>query len=94
MGDGALIGIGAIVLDGARVGEEALVGAGALVTPESEVPARTLVVGTPARAVRRVDGFREPASPARSRVMIAGDEAEPTPAQHPFGDLEHRQHRR
>jgi carbonic anhydrase/acetyltransferase-like protein (isoleucine patch superfamily) len=50
-----LIGIGAIVLDGARVGEEALVGAGAVVVPGGEVPARTLVVGTPARVVRELD---------------------------------------
>ena len=52
MGDGALIGIGAVVLDGARVGDEALVGAGAVVVPGAEVPPRTLVVGTPARSVR------------------------------------------
>ena len=52
VGDGALIGIGAIVLDGARVGEEALVAAGAVVTPEAEIAPRTLAVGTPARAVR------------------------------------------
>ncbi|MBW2242799.1 MAG: gamma carbonic anhydrase family protein [Deltaproteobacteria bacterium] len=55
VGDGALIGIGAIVLDGARVGEEALVGAGAVVVPGGEVPPRTLVVGTPARVVRELD---------------------------------------
>ncbi|MCP3986004.1 MAG: gamma carbonic anhydrase family protein [bacterium] len=52
--DGALIGIGAIVLDGARVGEEALVGAGAVVVPGGEVPPGTLVVGTPARVVREL----------------------------------------
>ncbi len=55
VGDGALIGIGAIVLDGARVGAEALVGAGAVVTPEAEIPPRTLVVGTPARPVRELN---------------------------------------
>ena len=52
--DGALIGIGAIVLDGAEVGEGALVGAGAIVTPGSIVPARTLVLGAPARPVREL----------------------------------------
>jgi carbonic anhydrase/acetyltransferase-like protein (isoleucine patch superfamily) len=50
--DGALIGIGAIVLDGAEVGEGALIGAGAVVTPGTRVPARALVLGTPARVVR------------------------------------------
>ncbi len=54
VGDGALIGIGAVVLDGARVGDEALVAAGAVVAPGAEVPPRTLVVGTPARPVREL----------------------------------------
>ncbi len=54
VGDGALIGIGAIVLDGARIGEEAIVAAGALVPPGKEVPPRTLVVGVPARPVREL----------------------------------------
>ena len=55
VGDGALIGIGAIVLDGASVGECALVAAGALVTPGDRVAPRSLVVGTPAREVRILD---------------------------------------
>jgi carbonic anhydrase/acetyltransferase-like protein (isoleucine patch superfamily) len=53
--DGALVGIGAVVLDGARVGAEALVGAGALVPPGARIPARHLVVGVPARVVRVLD---------------------------------------
>lgn len=50
VGDGCLIGIGAIVLNGVRVGEGALVAAGAVVT--QDVPARTLVAGIPAKAKR------------------------------------------
>jgi carbonic anhydrase/acetyltransferase-like protein (isoleucine patch superfamily) len=50
--DGALIGIAAVVLDGARIGAEALVGAGALVPPGMEVPEGALVLGVPARVVR------------------------------------------
>ena len=50
--DACLIGIGAIVLDGARIGAASLVGAGALVTPGTEVPPRSLVLGSPARRVR------------------------------------------
>jgi carbonic anhydrase/acetyltransferase-like protein (isoleucine patch superfamily) len=49
---GCLIGIGAIVLDGARIGRGSVVAAGALVTAGVEVPARSLVVGMPARVVR------------------------------------------
>jgi len=55
VGDGALIGIGAVVLDGCVVGEEALVGAGAVVPPGFEVPAGMLAVGVPARIVRPLE---------------------------------------
>ena len=51
---GAMIGIGAIVLSGARVGAGAIVGAGSVVLEGTRVPPRTLVVGAPARVVRRV----------------------------------------
>jgi carbonic anhydrase/acetyltransferase-like protein (isoleucine patch superfamily) len=50
--DGALVGIGAIVLDGAEIGEEAWIGAGAVVSPGTKVPARALVRGVPGRVVR------------------------------------------
>jgi len=52
--DGALIGIGAVVLDGARVGEEALVAAGAVVAPGFEVPDGALALGVPARVSRKL----------------------------------------
>jgi gamma-carbonic anhydrase len=53
--DGALIGIGSIVLDNAVIGHEAWVGAGALVPLGMRVPPRTLVMGQPARIVRELD---------------------------------------
>jgi carbonic anhydrase/acetyltransferase-like protein (isoleucine patch superfamily) len=52
VGDGALIGIGAIVLDGATVGEGALVGAGAVVTPGTRIAAGVVALGSPAREIR------------------------------------------
>jgi carbonic anhydrase/acetyltransferase-like protein (isoleucine patch superfamily) len=52
VGDGALIGIGAIVLDGAEIGENALVAAGAVVRPGQRVEAGQLVAGVPARPQR------------------------------------------
>ena len=51
---GALIGIGAILLDNALVEEGALVGAMSLVTPGMRVPAGQLVMGQPARVIRPV----------------------------------------
>jgi acetyltransferase-like isoleucine patch superfamily enzyme len=47
--DGALLGIGSIVLPGVTIGERAAVGAGAVVT--RDVPPRTVVFGNPARVV-------------------------------------------
>jgi carbonic anhydrase/acetyltransferase-like protein (isoleucine patch superfamily) len=49
------IGIGAVVLDGAVIEEGAQVGAGALVPPGKVVPAGWLVMGVPARPVRKMD---------------------------------------
>jgi carbonic anhydrase/acetyltransferase-like protein (isoleucine patch superfamily) len=54
VGRGALIGIGAIVLSRARIGAGAVVGAGSVVLEGTKVPPRTLVVGAPARVVRKV----------------------------------------
>jgi len=52
--DGAFIGMGAIILDGAVIGEGALIGAGALVTEGKEIPPRTLVMGVPARVIKKL----------------------------------------
>jgi acetyltransferase-like isoleucine patch superfamily enzyme len=49
---GARIGGGAVLCPGIEIGEDAFVGAGAVVT--KDVPARTLVVGNPARVLREV----------------------------------------
>ena len=50
----ALIGIGAIVLDGAEVGEGAWIAAGAVVTPETRIPPWELAVGIPAKPIRKL----------------------------------------
>ncbi|MEQ1902797.1 MAG: gamma carbonic anhydrase family protein [Pirellulaceae bacterium] len=50
--DEALVGIRAVVLNGARIGRGSIVGAGALVPENFEVPPNTLFVGVPARFVR------------------------------------------
>lgn len=52
VGDGALIGMGSILLGGSVVGKGALIGAGSLVTPGARIPAGHLALGRPARAVR------------------------------------------
>ena len=52
---GALIGIGSIVLDDVRVGAQSLVAAGSLLTPGTIIPPRSLVMGAPAKVKRPLD---------------------------------------
>ncbi|MFT4243480.1 MAG: gamma carbonic anhydrase family protein [Acidovorax sp.] len=54
IGDESLIGIGAIVLNGAKIGRNCLVGAGALVTEGKEFPDGSMILGSPAKAVRQL----------------------------------------
>jgi carbonic anhydrase/acetyltransferase-like protein (isoleucine patch superfamily) len=55
IGSNSLIGMGAIVLNGAVIGNNCLVGAGALVTEGKHFPDNSLIVGTPAKAIRTLD---------------------------------------
>lgn len=55
VGDGSLIGMGATVLNGARIGAGCLVGANALVTEGKAFPDGSLIVGSPAKAIRALD---------------------------------------
>jgi carbonic anhydrase/acetyltransferase-like protein (isoleucine patch superfamily) len=55
IGDNTLVGMGAIILNGAKIGANCLVGAGALVTEGKEFPDNSLIVGTPAKAIRMLD---------------------------------------
>jgi carbonic anhydrase/acetyltransferase-like protein (isoleucine patch superfamily) len=52
--DGTLIGIQATVLNNAHIGRDCLVGAGALVTEGKNFPPRSLILGSPAKAVREL----------------------------------------
>lgn len=55
VGEGSFLGIGTVVLPGTRIGRGVMVGAGSVVS--GELPDHTVVVGNPARVVRRyVDG--------------------------------------
>ncbi|MBN9430131.1 MAG: gamma carbonic anhydrase family protein [Burkholderiales bacterium] len=54
IGDGSLIGMQAIVLNGARIGRECLIGAGALIPENKEIPDRSVVMGAPGKVVRQL----------------------------------------
>ena len=55
LGANTLVGMGATILNRAVIGENCLVGAGALVTEGKAFPPGSLIVGSPARAVRQLD---------------------------------------
>ncbi len=55
IGDEVLVGMGAIVLDGAEIGARSIVGAHALVTIGMKVPPGSLVLGSPAKVVRQLN---------------------------------------
>ena len=55
IGDGCLIGMGAVILNGAKLGRNCLVGAGALVTEGKEFPDGSMIIGSPAKAIRTCD---------------------------------------
>jgi len=54
VGNEVLIGMGAVVLDGAVIGRQSLIGAKALVTQGARIPPGSLVLGAPARVVRKL----------------------------------------
>jgi len=68
IGDRSLVGMGATILNGARIGEDCLVGANALVTEGEVFEPGWLIVGAPARAVRKLDA----AAIAQLRLPAAG----------------------
>ena len=61
IGDGSLIGIGAVVLNGAKIGKGCIVGAGALVTEGKEFADGSMIIGSPAKAVRELSADRQQA---------------------------------
>ena len=55
VGDGSLIGIQVVVLNGAVIGRNCLIGAGALITEGKQIPDGSLVIGSPAKVVRQLE---------------------------------------
>lgn len=53
--DNTLIGMGAIVLNHAKIGRNCLIGAGALIPERKEIPDNSLVIGAPGKVIRQID---------------------------------------
>jgi carbonic anhydrase/acetyltransferase-like protein (isoleucine patch superfamily) len=54
IGDGSLIGIQSVLLNGVKIGKNCIVGAGSLVTEGKQFPDGVLIMGSPARVVREL----------------------------------------
>jgi deoxyuridine 5'-triphosphate nucleotidohydrolase len=63
--DRCLVGIGALVLNGARIGAGSVIGAGAVVAERQVIPPRSLVLGVPGKVVREL-GPEHAAMPERA----------------------------
>ncbi|MAT34783.1 MAG: gamma carbonic anhydrase family protein [Ponticaulis sp.] len=55
IGDNSLIGIGATVLNRAKIGKNCLIGAHALIPEGKEIPDNSLVMGAPGKVIRQID---------------------------------------
>ena len=55
IGDRTLVGIQAVIFDGAIVGSDCLIGANALVKAGAVIPDGSMVVGSPAKVIRQTD---------------------------------------
>ena len=68
-----LIGIGTIILDGARIGKNSLVAAGSLVTPGTQIPNGSMVMGSPAKVTRMLteDEIAKIAESSRSYIDLS-----------------------
>lgn len=75
IGDEVLVGMGAIVMDGAKVGARSIVAAGSLVPKGREIPPGSLAMGSPAKVVRTLglEEQRELRSWAEKYIRVAAE---------------------
>jgi len=55
VGDYSLVGIGAVILNGAKIGKHCIIGANTLIGEGKEIPDGSLVVGSPGKVVRELN---------------------------------------
>ncbi|MGX1305551.1 carbonic anhydrase/acetyltransferase-like protein (isoleucine patch superfamily) [Amorphus suaedae] len=71
IGDNSLIGMGATVLNHARIGRNCIIGANALIAEGKEIPDNSLVVGMPGKVVRTLDEASAEALTASAAHYVA-----------------------
>lgn len=75
IGDRSLIGMGAVILDGAKIGNDCIIGAGSLVTKNTVIPDGSLVLGSPAKIKRNLTWEEKIGNLENSReyVKVSGE---------------------
>ena len=73
--ESSLIGMGSIILNGAEIGRNCIVGAGSLITEKKIIPDGVLVMGSPARVIRKlkadeINGIKKAASIYQEKIKI------------------------
>ncbi|MEV7132170.1 gamma carbonic anhydrase family protein [Arthrobacter sp. NPDC093128] len=85
IGDGVLVGMGAIIMNGSTIGDGSLIAAGALILEGTAIPPRSLLAGVPAKVIRSVSDAETGAllDNARTYTALARQHVEndPAPAQ-------------
>lgn len=59
VGDYSLIGINAVILNGAKIGKNCIIGANSLIGEGKEIPDGSLVMGSPGKVVRELTGVQK-----------------------------------
>ena len=59
IGDNSLIGINSVILNGAKIGKHCLIGANSLIGEGKEIPDGSLVMGSPARVIRKLNAEQQ-----------------------------------
>ncbi|MEL6392648.1 MAG: transferase hexapeptide repeat family protein [Bacteroidota bacterium] len=54
IGRNAMVGMNTVIMDDSEIGDECIIGAMAFVKANSQIPARSLVVGNPAKVIKQV----------------------------------------
>ncbi len=73
--DFSLVGMGAVILDGAKIGKYCLIAAGAVITPNTVIPDESLVIGSPGKVMRRltVKEIENIKNGAHEYIKLAGE---------------------
>lgn len=91
IGTNTLVGMGSIVMNGAKIGNDCVIAAGALVSENKVFPDRTLIMGMPARAVRTLSDEeidRLCTFPADDYVRVSGNMLREGALEHPASGMD------